>query len=91
MIRSALLRETFFPHWMGAISPPSRDPILRALARAITLVESTRADHREQAVALLAELAPAVRAARDELLAPLSEPEQDQLRDLLIRLNQEPV
>ena len=41
--------------------------------------------------ALLAELAPAVRAARDELLAPLSEPEQDQLRDLLIRLNQEPV
>lgn len=35
MIRSALLRETFFPHWMGAISPPSRDPILRALARAI--------------------------------------------------------
>ena len=41
--------------------------------------------------ALLAELAPAVRAARDELLAPLSEPEQEQLRDLLIRLNQEPV
>ncbi|WP_323035434.1 methylmalonyl Co-A mutase-associated GTPase MeaB [Pararhodobacter sp.] len=29
----------------------------RALARAITLVESTRADHREQAVALLEELA----------------------------------
>jgi len=30
----------------------------RALARAITLVESTRADHREQAEALLAELMP---------------------------------
>ena len=30
----------------------------RALARAITLVESTRADHRQRATALLAELAP---------------------------------
>ena len=31
----------------------------RALAKAITLVESTRADHREQADALLTELMPA--------------------------------
>ena len=30
----------------------------RALARAITLIESTRADHRERADALLAELLP---------------------------------
>ncbi|MDF1527796.1 MAG: methylmalonyl Co-A mutase-associated GTPase MeaB, partial [Sedimenticola sp.] len=30
----------------------------RALSRAITLVESTRADHREQAIALLERLTP---------------------------------
>jgi LAO/AO transport system kinase len=35
----------------------------RALARAITLVESTRADHREEAVALLDDLMPATGAA----------------------------
>jgi LAO/AO transport system kinase len=35
----------------------------RALARAITLVESTRPDHREQAVALLDELLPATGGA----------------------------
>src|ERR1700691_1421184 len=35
----------------------------RALARAITLVESTRADHRDDAVALLEELLPATGAA----------------------------
>src|SRR6185436_18529957 len=45
--------------------PPSgraravRDGDRRALARAITLVESARADHREDAVALLDELLPA--------------------------------
>jgi len=56
------------------------------------------ADRRAHVIALtqagverLAALAPAVRAARDELLAPLSADEQDQLRGLLIRLNQEPV
>ncbi|WP_062352416.1 methylmalonyl Co-A mutase-associated GTPase MeaB [Herbidospora yilanensis] len=36
----------------------------RSIARAITLVESTRADHREQAQVLLAELAPAAGKAR---------------------------
>jgi len=35
----------------------------RALARAITLVESTRADHRDDAVALLEEILPATGAA----------------------------
>jgi LAO/AO transport system kinase len=35
----------------------------RALARAITLVESTRADHREEAVALLEEILPATPTA----------------------------
>jgi GTPase len=35
----------------------------RALARAITLVESTRADHRDEAVALLDDLMPATGAA----------------------------
>ena len=37
----------------------------RALARAITLVESGRADHREEARALLAEAGPARRLSAD--------------------------
>ena len=48
------------------MSDPLRDPLLgpmlagdrRALARAITLIESTRTDHRERADALLAEVLP---------------------------------
>jgi LAO/AO transport system kinase len=43
----------------GAIRAGDR----RSLARAITLVESTRADHREEAVALLDELLPATGGA----------------------------
>lgn len=53
-------------------------------------------DRRAHVVALtttgqnaLAGIAPAVAAAKAELLAPLSATEQDQLRELLIRLNQE--
>jgi LAO/AO transport system kinase len=44
---------------VGAIRAGDR----RGLARAITLVESTRADHREEAVALLDELLPATGGA----------------------------
>ena len=55
--------------WCGSAAPPMtptaelaravREGDRRALARAITLVESTRADHRDDAVALLDELLPA--------------------------------
>ncbi|MBS0549268.1 MAG: methylmalonyl Co-A mutase-associated GTPase MeaB [Proteobacteria bacterium] len=45
-----------------AMSDPLLEPLLagdrRALARAITLIESTRADHRERADALLADVLP---------------------------------
>src|ERR1700674_971288 len=59
--------------WCGSVAPGmtptaelaravgARDP--RALARAITLVESTREDHREDAVALLEEILPATGAS----------------------------
>ena len=44
------------------MSDPLLEPLLagdrRALAQAITLIESTRADHRERADALLAEVLP---------------------------------
>jgi LAO/AO transport system kinase len=47
---------------LTAMSDPLLKPLLggdrRALAQAITLIESTRADHRERADALLAELLP---------------------------------
>ena len=46
------------------MSDPLLQPLLagdrRALARAITLIESTRADHRERADALLGELLPQI-------------------------------
>ena len=44
---------------MSELSEAIRAGDRRALARAITLVESTRPDHREEAVALLEELLPA--------------------------------
>ncbi|MEE8203361.1 MAG: methylmalonyl Co-A mutase-associated GTPase MeaB, partial [Alphaproteobacteria bacterium] len=40
-----------------------RDGDRRALARAITLIESTRADHQRRAEALLAELLPGTGAS----------------------------
>ena len=49
----------------GELAEAVRAGDRRALARAITLVESTRTDHREQAAALLTELLPATgRAVR---------------------------
>jgi GTPase len=44
---------------MGALADAVRAGDRRSLARAITLVESTRPDHREEAAALLDELLPA--------------------------------
>ena len=44
---------------IGALADAVRNGDRRALARAITLVESTRADHRDDALALLDDLMPA--------------------------------
>ncbi|MDZ4234959.1 MAG: methylmalonyl Co-A mutase-associated GTPase MeaB, partial [Dietzia sp.] len=43
---------------VGEVAAAVRDGDRSALARAITLVESTRADHRQQAQELLLELMP---------------------------------
>ncbi|MEQ1786844.1 MAG: methylmalonyl Co-A mutase-associated GTPase MeaB, partial [Acidimicrobiales bacterium] len=48
----------------AALAASVRSGDRRALARAITLVESTRADHRAEAVALVDELLPATGGAR---------------------------
>ena len=46
------------PPWLEGILGPSGTPQRRAMAKAITLLESTRADHRVQADALLSALLP---------------------------------
>src|SRR5260370_29715884 len=63
MLCSAAMSDALRPDASPPSAPPLADALRsgdrRALARAITLVESSRADHRRAAEALLGELLPA--------------------------------